>query len=390
MKKIIVIATAIVAMSGLTACGGLNSVLAKRQETIEIYHIFDIKTGITPDAIVKAAADGLARNTNSVVQHRPLQMNVKIPQKPSRFELTKVSDALGPGMGGVMIAFAGGGASAEMRIAQCKDALWTSKAIRDIPGSSNLTLYSCLYRYTSGYQLDVYAVFMKASGGLTGVLTDATGLVIGTPEHWVSKTIIETVRSIELAANSKMTRIEGQPELAEYPVLAIQDTAEPAIVAQSPQKSKSREPTIGRPVDWTQLFKSWEDGCARSPEFESFEKQFVFYDDKQLRMKFGKVDLSSHYETATGAPTSSDMGEYTNYTLPVTAGTYYGIPVKAIQFYIGNENGIGGMQLLFNASEKDVKKALKKKKVSFKKKDDMQAMVSGDKKQASLTCDHSN
>jgi hypothetical protein len=216
MKKLIANTFAIAAVFSLTACGNLNSVLADRQETVEIYHIFDLKTRISADTVIKATADGLARNINSMVQNRPLQMGVKIPEQPGRFELVNLADAFkGTGMG-AMLAMSKGAGNTATRVAKCDGAVWTSKAVRNIPGSSNLTLYSCLYRYESGYQLDMYAVFMKAGGGLKGVVNNATYSVVGTPEEWVNKTIIDTVRSIEVAANSNMTHLEGELELAGF------------------------------------------------------------------------------------------------------------------------------------------------------------------------------
>lgn len=217
MKKYFSGVFAIAAISSLTACGNLNTALAARHEVIEMYHIFDVKTGSSPDTVIKAAADGLARNSNSVVQNRPLQMGAKIPAEPARFELVNMADAFkGTGMG-AMLSMAGGAGGATMRVAKCDSAVWSSKAVRNISGSSNLTLYSCLYRYKSGYSLNMYAVFQKTSGGLNGLVTNAASAMVGTPEQWLNKTIIDTVRSIEVATNSRMTRIEGQPELGALP-----------------------------------------------------------------------------------------------------------------------------------------------------------------------------
>lgn len=114
------------------------------------------------------------------------------------------------------------------------------------------------------------------------------------------------------------------------------------IVAQVPQNSGSGVLTGGGQPDWTKLFKSWEKACTNSPEFEAFEAAFTVYDEKLFRSKLAKINLPAIYKAATGIPTAKvgSTGEYTEFTLPVTAGTYYGIPVKAIQIYRGHENGI--------------------------------------------------
>jgi hypothetical protein len=106
-----------------------------------------------------------------------------------------------------------------LKVAKCDGAAWTSKAVRNVSGSSNLTLYSCLYRYRAGYNLDMYAVFSKSSGGLTGVLQSGTDAIVGTPEAWVNKTIVDTVRAIEQAAGTQGVHLEGQPALGPLPAV---------------------------------------------------------------------------------------------------------------------------------------------------------------------------
>ena len=210
--------TASLAVSALVGCGNLNSTLAARHETVEMYHIFDVKTASAPDVVIKAAADGLARNTNSVTQSRPLQMGVTIPDEPGRFELVNMADAFqGTSMGHLM-ALGGGAGAATMRVAKCDDAVWSSKAVRHISGSNNLNLFTCLYRYKDGYAINMYAVFQKVSGGgLPDISRVISSALIGEPEEWVNKTIIDTVRSIESRTNAPVVHLEGQPELGDLP-----------------------------------------------------------------------------------------------------------------------------------------------------------------------------
>ncbi len=217
MKKVFTLVAAAIATSTLSGCGGLNQVLADRYETVEMYHIFDVKTSAAPEAVIKASADGLARNTNSVVQNRPLQMGWKVPDEAGRFELVNMADAFkGTGMGALLSA-AGGAGGTTLRVAKCDGAIWTSKANRHITGFENLNLYTCLYRYKGGYQVDMYAVFQKSGGGLKGLVRDAAGALTGTAEQWVNKTVIDTARSIETTTGSKVVRLEGQPELDDLP-----------------------------------------------------------------------------------------------------------------------------------------------------------------------------
>jgi hypothetical protein len=117
-------------------------------------------------------------------------------------------------MGAFLQAASSQAGGTTMRIAKCDGAVWTSKATRAIPGYNNLNLYSCLYAYRGGYQLDVYGVFQKNSGGLTGLEQGLAGGLVGTPEQWVNKTILDTVRNIASASNAQVVQIEGQPKIA--------------------------------------------------------------------------------------------------------------------------------------------------------------------------------
>ncbi|GAA4021680.1 hypothetical protein GCM10022212_18320 [Actimicrobium antarcticum] len=186
-----------------------------------MYHIFDIKTAASTSSVSKAAVDGLGKNTNQINQNTPLQMSTALPATPGRFTISDMSDKLGGTGLGVMLqmsAMQGGGIS--MKAASCNGAVWTARAERTISGSSNLTLYGCLYRYQSGYHLDTYAIFQKVEGGILQVSRDIANSMIGTPEEWVDKTIMDMVRTIEAIPNTKVTHIEGQPEIGNGPAIA--------------------------------------------------------------------------------------------------------------------------------------------------------------------------
>jgi hypothetical protein len=208
------------AFAVLTGCAAGNSYLANRSSTIEMYHIFDIKTKAGTSEVVKAAADGLAQNTSDIRQVTPLQMGKTVPVEPGRFVIDDVGAKLAgsnSGLGALMQIAATQNGGVSMKAARCDDAVWTSRAQRSVAGSSNLTLYSCLYKYQGGYRLDTYAVFNKTEGGLYQVSRDIANSLVGTPEQWVNKTILDTVHAIEKATGAKVVRLEGQPELTDLP-----------------------------------------------------------------------------------------------------------------------------------------------------------------------------
>jgi hypothetical protein len=219
MKKI---ALAIAALSStlLAGCGGLNEVLADRYETVEAYHVFDARGVSSPDVVIKSVSDGIARNTNAIVQNRPLKMGAAknaVPAEPGRFDVVDMASAFqGTGIGNIM-ALSQSAGNAVPRVAKCDDAIWSAKATRNVAGSDNLSLYACLYRYKAGYQLDIYSVHRKKSGGLDGVIRDATAQVIGTPEQWVNKTIVDIVRSMQTEGHLNLSYVEGQPAITDLP-----------------------------------------------------------------------------------------------------------------------------------------------------------------------------
>jgi hypothetical protein len=176
------------------------------------------------------------------------------------------------------------------------------------------------------------------------------------------------------------TELPSRP-LPRAPAASLQTPAVPAAIGAPPEKADA---PIRQP-DWTALFKAWENGCTNSPEFDVFEKHFVFF-DKQRGLQVGEVRLPGAFKAATGTPVSRYRVDYASYILPVTAGSYYGIPLKSIELYSGNENGIRGKQIVLDAPEKDVKKMLARKKVWFRKAKAYRAVVSGTARETAVTC----
>lgn len=220
-KHLITLGSAVLVLSG---CASGNSYLANRTSTVEMYHIFDIKTNAATADVIKAASDGLAQNTSDIQQVTPLQMGKAVPAEPGRFVLDDIGARLAnsnTGLGAMMQMAAAQNGGVGIKAAKCEGAVWTSRAQRTIAGSSNLTLYACLYKYRSGYNLDTYAVFNKTEGGLYQISRDVASSLVGTPEQWVNKTILDTLHSIENAAGAKAVHVEGQPELNALPSGAL-------------------------------------------------------------------------------------------------------------------------------------------------------------------------
>lgn len=206
-----------VSMTVLTGCGSLNSSLAERQESVEIYHVWDLKTSAAPDQMIRGLTDGIARNTNSINSNRPLRVNPALPAEPGKFQIVDGGAMLQNTGLGAMLSMSG--SAGVLKSARCDDAIWSSVAVRNVTGSDSLRLYTCLYAYKGGYSINQYAYFTKQSGGLMQIAREASQAMVGTPEEWLNKTIVDAVRGAEKAASASARYVEGQPVIGSLPAV---------------------------------------------------------------------------------------------------------------------------------------------------------------------------
>ncbi len=125
--------------------------------------------------------------------------------------------------------------------------------------------------------------------------------------------------------------------------------------------------TLADGPDWTPVLKSFEKACSTTEKstFGILWKNLVVPSNDGYESRLGKVVLPQAYLKATGKPKRENKGEYANYVIPVTSGTYYGMPVKAIELYLGHGNGINGEAIILNVPYSEAKKKLKN--VKFEK-----------------------
>jgi hypothetical protein len=196
----------------INGCAATNSALSTQVTQVEYYRIFDIQTTAQRQAIGKAASEGLARNVNSAQQAFPIPSSAEMPDKPGRFRL--VNPLEGTRMAALAAA---GGQSLGMRIATCEGASWTAQALRNIEGSNQLRLTMCLFPYKAGYHLNMYAIFTKKEGGLMQMSRAMAAAMVGTPEEWTEKTMLDVVRNIRANVPAQVALLEAQPEIAGTP-----------------------------------------------------------------------------------------------------------------------------------------------------------------------------
>jgi hypothetical protein len=196
MKRLTMAAAVGVALAGCST--GAGEIFASRDRTVEYVRVFDIKTEAPPPAVAHAASQGISRNINNAVLATPLPDTAEVLDQPGRFKLAETPGAArGP---------------------SCEGASWTAKARPDVRGQ-DVHIVACLYPYKTGYHLDMYAAFTKKEGGWLEWPRRATGYVLGTPEKFVDKTMLDLVRTIRETTKAQVALVEAQPEVAGTPWL---------------------------------------------------------------------------------------------------------------------------------------------------------------------------
>jgi hypothetical protein len=186
--------------TALAGCStGTGEMFASRDRTVEYVRIFDLKTEAPPPAVLRAASEGISRNILNATLATPLPVTADVLDQPGRFKLAETPGAArGPG---------------------CDGASWSAQARPDVRGTQDMHIVACLYPYKTGYHLDMYAAFTKKEGGWLAWPRRATGMVLGTPEKYVEKTMLDLVRTIRETTNAQVALVEARPEVTGTPWL---------------------------------------------------------------------------------------------------------------------------------------------------------------------------
>jgi hypothetical protein len=208
MKRLIMAAAVGTALAGCNT--GAGDMFAAQDRTVEYVRVFDIKTDAPAPSVVRAASEGISRNIQNATLATPLPETTEVLDQPGRFKLADTPGAArGP---------------------SCDGASWTAKARPDVRGGQDMHIVACLYQYKTGYHLNLYAGFTKQEGGWLDWPRRATGMVLGTPEKFAEKTMLDVVRTIRETTKAQVALVEAKPDVVGAPWL------EPSGAA--PQTSK--------------------------------------------------------------------------------------------------------------------------------------------------------
>ena len=196
MKRLMMAAAVGVALAGCST--GAGQMFASRDRTVEYVRVFDIKTEAPTPSVLHAASEGISRNIQNATLATPVPATSEVLDQPDRFKLAETPGAArGP---------------------TCDGASWTAKARPDVRGQ-DVHIVACLYQYKTGYHLDMYAAFNKKEGGWLEWPRRATGFVLGTPEKFIDKTMLDLVRTIRETTKAQVALVEARPEVTGAPWL---------------------------------------------------------------------------------------------------------------------------------------------------------------------------
>lgn len=214
------------------------------QRVTEIFHIFRLETDANRADMTKALLDGMNLNISKSDVITPIVMG-PLPEEPARMKL--VSLASDPRFAG-LTAMMGPTASAQFKKVTCEGAVVIGNAVRKVRGSQHLSIQYCLFPYRDGYELDIYAIDAhQKGGGLSEKLGRALGTaIVGTPDEWTKKTIVDAIRSLRQRLNVTVTYIEGQPAFTDTPWEdnggLLPNTGDKATVDNAPQPGTENQP----------------------------------------------------------------------------------------------------------------------------------------------------
>ena len=114
--------------------------------------------------------------------------------------------------------------------------------------------------------------------------------------------------------------------------------------------------------DWTPMFQLMEKGCAMTPAHEKLDgsvRKTRDLGNNKYRSLFDPRQLTQQQRSATGKLSFRMRGDHMTMDLPITKGSYHGLPLSGYHRYAGTENGIGGYGLVLGVPLSEAKRRLK-------------------------------
>ncbi len=191
------------AAAAVSACGTTTPT----REMSSGYAIFDVKAGpeVSTTKIADAVKTALQEQTSGVQIVNGIPPS-PLPEKAPRFQLVS------PLKGNLAALAASSGQT--FQVPTCEGAILTANA-RDSSMSrygEGSTFFVCVMPYQSGYSMNIYTTFSKASGAFSAATLGATlaRTVVGDSSKFIPRTVAAIVDGVK-ATGSTVTTVEAYP-----------------------------------------------------------------------------------------------------------------------------------------------------------------------------------
>lgn len=206
------------ALAVLFGCVGSTALAGERASTQESYHIISFQTAASTSSLGAAGEKAVRRFTTDLHVASPVVMG-PLPSEMPRFTLENPL-ANSPLAG--LVAMAGASAAGTLKVAKCDNgATWVMNANRSIGGSQSLRVTACLYPFMREGQrsvaLQIFSADTVQKGGALDLMAGRAlaKAVVGKPEEFSRKMVLELITAVEAAAGVQGRYEEGQGELGD-------------------------------------------------------------------------------------------------------------------------------------------------------------------------------
>lgn len=186
----------------VAGCSSMNAYLGESEQEVGYYRIYDVQTTASGKAVIDVlqksiASDGAKANFS----YSPYYLKVK-PQKAERFIPLGLINPMQAKMSPNAPEFAG-----YVGIS-CPRSAWTANTVRN----DGTYLQACLYPYKHGYQVSLFARFLKKRGKLS----DMTSSVVNyaghdTDESWAEHLFEQVPAKLRKDLSAQVDLLESLP-----------------------------------------------------------------------------------------------------------------------------------------------------------------------------------
>lgn len=186
----------------ITGCSSMNSYLGESEQEVGYYRVYDVQTTASGKVVIEVlqksiTSDGVKANFS----FSPYYLKTK-PEKAERFMPLGLLDPKQAKMSPNTPEFAG-----YVGIS-CPRSAWTANAVRN----DGTYLQACLYPYKQGYQVSLFARFLKKRGKFSEVTSTVVNYAgHGTDESWAERLFMQVPDALRKDLPAQVDLIDSLP-----------------------------------------------------------------------------------------------------------------------------------------------------------------------------------